>query len=187
MLLLASTWNDLWLLYHKCTFDGYNRLIIVAPGVTQIDVKKDVYSDWKEWGQLWDNAKYPAALRTVGGDPTIGEQSLGATFFLINGWRMKTWEGDHILNVVGNLYVEGGGEPFVSTHGYTIQVNMAVSNLTEIIDQSAEDAVISRKILTNRQVEAEDGTVVTIYDDDSLTPLGTWTWSEENKTRGKLS
>ena len=53
----------------KVTFDGPNKLIIVNPGIVELDVQVDIYSDWKEWAATGDNLKYPPALRTIGGDP----------------------------------------------------------------------------------------------------------------------
>ena len=33
----------------KCAFDGPNKIIYVAEGVTNLNVKDDIYSGWKEW------------------------------------------------------------------------------------------------------------------------------------------
>jgi hypothetical protein len=79
---------DYWELYHKATFDGENRIIIINDDVTALDIKIDVYSDWKEWVDLENNGKYLAALRTIGGDPTIDIQTAGDIYFTINGWRV---------------------------------------------------------------------------------------------------
>lgn len=124
-----------WTYPQKVTFDGYNKLIIVNQGETIIDVKADVYSAWKEWmlSTQDDNAKFLPAMRTVGGDPTVGGQFLGGTFFLTNGWRMRTWEGDHRLTVVGNLYTDEGAPPFIPTvFPHTISIEYQVSNIVTI-------------------------------------------------------
>ncbi len=79
---------DNWDLYHKVTFDGEARTITVWDSVTALDIKIDVYSDWKEWIQTYDNSKFLPAIRTIGGDP-LGEQIYaGDIYFLINGWRL---------------------------------------------------------------------------------------------------
>lgn len=44
-----------------------------------------------------------------------------------------------------------------------------------------------RKVLTNKTVESSPGDSVTLYDDDGTTPLGTWSWAANTKTRGKLT
>ena len=125
---------DYWNLRHKVTFDGERRLILVNDGVTELNVKTDIYSDWKEWMRIEQNTKWQQALRTVGGDPRTSTQSLGASFFLMNGWKMKTWEGDHRLVVDGNLSTEDGSPVFIHVEGpYTVEIDMSVSNL---IDQT---------------------------------------------------
>jgi len=125
---------EYWGLYHKVTFDGVNKIIQVNFGETALDLEADIYSSWKEWKRVRDNGKFEQALRSVGGDPLPGEDRLGATFFLTNGWRIRTWEGDHTLTVFGNIYTDEGADPFISTVGqYTILVNQRVSNLVDKI------------------------------------------------------
>ena len=79
---------DYWELNHLVTFDGVNKVIIINDTTTNLSVKVDLYSDWKEWLKLEDNGKYEAALRTIGGDPTIDIQNAGDIYFMINGWRV---------------------------------------------------------------------------------------------------
>lgn len=135
MLLLQNYgfWEP-WLNPQKVTFDGDSKIIYVNFGETSVDVKIDVYSAWKEWVKDPEhfNSKYLPAMRSVGGDPTVGGQYLGATFFLTNGWRMKTWEGDHRLSVIGNLYTDEGEPTFIPTQGYSIIIESQVSNIVTI-------------------------------------------------------
>jgi hypothetical protein len=116
----------------KVTFDGDNKLILVNNGITELDVKIDLYSDWKEWVVLSDNSKYEQAMRSVGGDPLTGTQNLGATFFLMNGWRIVPYSGDHRLTITGNLYTDPSGfSPVNTVPGYSIIVEYTVSNLVD--------------------------------------------------------
>jgi len=132
---------ELWQLYHKVTFDGANKIIIINDGETDIDVEVDIYSAWKEWVLVDENAKFEQALRVVGGDPTVGGDSLGVTTFLINGWRIRPFEDDHSLTMVGNLFEETGADPFVPTLGeHTILVTRRVSNL---VDKVVGEAILS--------------------------------------------
>lgn len=85
---LYSSW-DLWQLYHNVTFDGYNKIIFVNPGVTELDIQKDVYSSWKEWvSVIQENGRWLPGVRTVGGDPTVAGEFAGDIYFLINGWKL---------------------------------------------------------------------------------------------------
>lgn len=110
------------------TFDGINKLIILSNGTTNLDCQ-NMYSRWVDWVATSDNSKYLMAFRTVGGD-SIGEgQNISSYFFLMNGWRIRPYEGNHSLAVIGNLFVEEGGSPFVSTLGnYNVLITLTVSS-----------------------------------------------------------
>jgi len=96
------------------TFDAANKRIVLNAGVTSITAQA-LYSRWKEWAQA--NAQYDAAFRVVGGDPIGGGLFVASYFFLINGWRVRPFEGNHTLVIDGNLVVDGGGVPVVPTLG----------------------------------------------------------------------
>ena len=118
---LWAYYQDHWNFYHKVTFDGPNKLILVNEGVTELDVKVDLYSDWKEWvnenpDDLIDSV-YLQAFRGVGGEPLPGGQYLGDTYFLVNGWRIKPYSGSYSLSINGNLYTEEGVSPYVPADG----------------------------------------------------------------------
>lgn len=131
---LWPNWWHQWNLYHKVTFDGENQLIIINHGETNIDVKEDIYSAWKEWASLVENSHWLPAMRAVGGDPTVSGRYLGSTFFLINGWKMRTWEGDHKLLVSGNIYSEDGGAVFIPTiNSYNTEISITTSNLVDTV------------------------------------------------------
>ena len=120
----------------KVTFDGPNKIIIVNEGVTELDFREDVYSAWKEW--LLDptqiNLKWIEAISVVGGDPLPGNRQLGTSYFLENGWRMRTWEGDHELTVTGNAFTREGDSLFVPTlNPWTITINLNTSTIVETI------------------------------------------------------
>ena len=124
---------ELWELQHKVIFDGPNKLITVGPETSIIDVKIDLYSDWKEWAMAAENMKWAAAFRSVGGDALPGAQTLGATFFLINGWRIVL---DHGVDFNGNMYTEEGDTPFIPVVGQQVSTS-TVSNLVDIVETAA--------------------------------------------------
>lgn len=106
-------------------FNGPAKLITLSSGTTTLDVV-DLYSEWKRWVAL-GNANFLPAFAPVGGDPidaTAGT-SIPLYAFLVNGWRVRPQEADHVLSVSGGvLLVDGGGDPFVNTVGdYTVRVN----------------------------------------------------------------
>ena len=71
------------------TFDGPNKLIYINADVSVLDVREDLYSNWKEWVQYADNSKFLPAIRSTGGDPISGTDSYtGDIYFLTNGWKL---------------------------------------------------------------------------------------------------
>ena len=131
-------WHE-WINPHKCTFDGVNRLILVNHGVEDLDVQVDIYSDWKEWVQMYDNSKWLPAVSVIGGEPIPGGK-VGATFFLINGWRIKSWKGDYRLNVQGNLYTAEGDNPFLPVSGVSVSSTVSDLNTTQVVQAPEVDA-----------------------------------------------
>jgi hypothetical protein len=117
----------------KWTIDNLNRLLILKAGVTDIDVEVDLYSDWKEEYKLAANAAFPPAMRSIGGDAVTATKDAGATFFMINGWRIRPDEANHTLNITGNLFTDPPGESVVvdTLGAFNVRVEMFVSNLVD--------------------------------------------------------
>lgn len=97
------------------TFDGANKICVLGVGAT-LDVK-DMYGRWKDWAAEGDNIKYLPFLDVVGGNTTVGSNSIASYFFVLNGWKVRPSEADQTLTVNGILNVDGGGDPFVNTIG----------------------------------------------------------------------
>jgi hypothetical protein len=134
---------DYWKLYHKVTFDGVNKLIIINEGVTQIDGQRDIYSSWKEWVLLSDNAKFLQAINTVGGEPTVAGQRLDVTYFLINGWKLKPQPGSYTLNIIGNLFDIDGGAIFIPADvDSRFPNNINISTNTSVIVRQVQSQAI---------------------------------------------
>lgn len=99
------------------------RIILDSASVTATEL----YSRSADWLALSDNVKYGAVFRQVGGDDLGGGLSIPPYFFLQGAWRVRPMEADHDLDVTGNLFVEGGGIPFVRTLGnYQVNVRSTV-------------------------------------------------------------
>jgi len=106
--------------FQKVTFSGPERIIYVAPDVTELDVKIDIYSAWKEWNLYSQEAPHatvwPEAISVIGGEEIASDVQVGATFFLENGWRIQPFIGTnaYTLSILGNLYTrEVGDNPFL--------------------------------------------------------------------------
>lgn len=174
----------------KVTFDGPNKLILVNYGETELDFREDVYSNWKEWikDPTLQNAQYEPAISVIGGDPLPGDRALGTTFFLTNGWRMRTWEGDHELTVTGNVFTEEGDSLFIKTlEGWTITINLNTSTLVETIlptiaiDQGTVDGIANAvwsESLTNGNTAEE--TLIAIQQGLSGFDSDVWNYIVDN-------
>lgn len=107
-------------------FDGTTKIISLTPGTVYMSVT-DLWSRWLDWLSISDNSKYPLAMKQVGTepiDPSSGT-AIPTYVFLLNGWRVRPQESNHVLGVGGGiLLVDGGGDPFVATLGtFMIRIN----------------------------------------------------------------
>ena len=157
----------------KVHFDGPNKFIVINQGFTVIDVQADIYSGWKEWKRQLDNSKYLQAITAIGGDPISDTQSVGITYFLENGWRIKLPETDGEYLIDGNLYTREQGEsPYLSPDGdFDTTVEFTRSNLVDIItvdgdvsitnaDLIAISSAVWDKLLVDIQVDNSIGVYV---------------------------
>jgi hypothetical protein len=175
-------------------FDGPNRLIILSNGTTEVSVT-DMYSRWKDWTIIGDNSKYLPAFSVLGGDPLPGGRFLGSTTFMENNWRIRPYEGDHVLTITGNIYDRDGANIMVPTVGnYNIQVIFSLSNLVDTVatggssgptaNQIAtavwehasgislyERTELAYKILRNKTITNPSNGRMIVFDDDGVTIL----------------
>lgn len=89
------------------------RIVLDTANITATEL----WSRWCDWAAQGDNSKWPAAFRQVGGDDLGGGLSIPAYYFLLNGWRVRPMEVDHLLTITGNLFADGGAAPVVNTLG----------------------------------------------------------------------
>lgn len=151
----------LWAAMEKVTFDPIQKIISINLGVTELDILRDLYSAWKRWIIIGDNQKYLRAFRVVGGDELTATKTLGSTFFIMNGWRIKPPEENTALNIVGNFYSDDGLSPFVQTVGnYNSILTLTVSNLTD-------SQVVESEIAQNLDYQG-----VVCYDENSIYSTG---------------
>lgn len=116
---------------HICSFDGDNKLIYINPEISTVDVRTDLYSDWKEWVQVRENSKYLPAIRATGGDPVGSGLYAGDIYFLINGWRVVI---THDIVMTGVLYSDDYPSPFIIQPGGGVR--SVVSNLVLAYDST---------------------------------------------------
>jgi len=114
------------------TFDGVNKLAILAPNTNAIEAV-EIYSDWKLWLLQSDNLKYELAMSSVGGEPLPGGIVTGAYVFLENGWKVRPNERDHSLQIDGNLFSADGSAIDAPTAGsFRVAIRLNTSSLTQV-------------------------------------------------------
>jgi hypothetical protein len=119
----------------NATFDGAN-LHITLPTTGAFDVEVDLYSAWKAWMATSDNAKFPPAFDTTGGDSVGAGQQVAPYFFCRNdlGWRIKMPEDNGEIVVSGNLFPrEPGTALFEQTAGYDAFLRLEVSTRAVVV------------------------------------------------------
>lgn len=126
------------------TFDAANkRIILDSASVTATEL----YSRWVDWAATSDNIKYGMVFRQVGSDDLGGGLSIPPYYFLQGAWRVRPMEANHNLTITGNLFVEGGGVPVVSTVGtYQVNVNYTVPVQAQGISTSGSTAPTAAEV-----------------------------------------
>lgn len=116
------------------TVDPINkRIILDGTSVSAVEI----YSRVTDWQSESDNLKYGLIVRQVGSDELGGGLYIPPYFFLQGSWRIRPMESNHTLTITGNLFVEGGGIPVVSTLGtYQVNVNYTVPVQAQAISTS---------------------------------------------------
>jgi len=147
---------DIWELRHKVLFDGINRVISINPTESLIDVKVDLFSDWKEWSLNRENLRFVPAFRSVGGDTTTSGNFLGSTYFTINNWQIAT---DHGVEFDGNMFSDDR-DTVVSGIGDVKIASYKFSNLVDAIAVSTAD-LISAGIATTGTITTQTATLQT--------------------------
>jgi len=133
------------------TFDpSTKRVILDSASVTATEL----YSRSADWLATGDNAKYGAVFRQVGGDDLGAGLSIPPYFFLQGDWRVRPMESSHNLTITGNLFVEGGGVPVVSTLGtYQVNVNYTVPVQAQGISTSGSTGPTAAQIAAEVRAE----------------------------------
>lgn len=88
---------------------------------------REIYTAWVEWAA--SNLNYAPALRAIGLDDLGGGLLVPAYVFLLDGWKVRPMEADHLLIIQGNLFTDDGSNPIVPTlgnHRVTVQLTVPV-------------------------------------------------------------
>jgi len=141
------------------TFDGAN-LHITLPNIGAFDTQTEIYSAWKEWLRQSDNAKYPPAFDTTGGDSVGAGQEVAPYFFCRNdlGWRIKMPEANGEIVVAGNLFPRDPNQSlFEQTVGFDAFLRLEVSTRAIVVEVGQKNVPVED--LTNLRYAVSEGTL----------------------------
>ena len=160
--LIWGAWGRQWADVAKVDFDGFNKLIIVHPEVTTLDIRTDVYSAWINWHEdSGDNQRWPFAVRYSGMDAIPGGES-GGIFFLMNGWKLVI--DFNKVAVSGVLYSDTYDTAYWSSNGlpmYPATVSALVNNSVSyqnVVTGTALNAQEIREAVWNAPVSSHTAT-----------------------------
>lgn len=168
-----GAWGEQWALQEKVSFDGTARKIVVHADVSALDIASDVYSAWVRWSSR--ERQFVPAMRYTGFDPIPGGRT-GATFFMINGWKLVI--DFNKVAVAGVLYSENYGSAYWSETDLPLYpatvsslVNSAVSYQNVVTGTAATPEQIVAAVLAALQATAIPVNVKKI-NDTNLTGTG---------------
>jgi hypothetical protein len=119
----------------KVTFHGEQRLISINSNVSEIIVRVDLYSTWKDWAISGDNTKYTQAFRYAGGDLILDNSLSLETYVLLNGWKISL---SHDCVFDGIITTDNETTPFVSnTTTIAIVANRTTQSPSSTTSQSS--------------------------------------------------
>jgi hypothetical protein len=179
----------------SATFDGAT-LTIQLPSTGTFDVETDLYSAWKQWAILADNAKYPPAFDTTGGDDIGGGQQIAPYFFCRNdsGWRVKAPTANGEVIIQGNLFPRDGESTlFIESGGFDAFIRQEVSTRAVVATVATgsglseeQDALINAIAAKVAQLTF-NGNYVQSEDTHTENEFHSWLDNYTNKTDWKAS
>lgn len=155
------------------TFDGPNLKVKIG-SIGTFDAQIDFYSDWKEWVKEGDNAKFPQAFDTTGGDPVGNGQSIAPYFFLRNdlGWQIEPPVASGEIIITGNLFPrDAGRSSFDKDVAGNVLIRQIVSPQALVEASQVAGLQFLAKLLANKMITDPETGVQTFFDDDGVTEL----------------
>ena len=137
------------------SFDGSTKEIRLSEVGTY--TAEAIYSAWKSWVSIPENAGWYPAFDTTGGDPIGNEEEVAPYFFVRNDndWTIKMPDENGEIIITGNLFQRDQSRGmFTSAEGFTsflrLQVSSKATVKTHTVQSTtgaltvAQDALISK-------------------------------------------
>lgn len=160
-------WSE-WELQEKVDFDGVNKLIIVYPHVTNLDIREDVWSAWVRWDAMLDRNynRFLQAMEREGLAP-IPNGETGDFYFLANEWKLVIDFSK--VAVTGVLYSRDFSTAYYTydlVAQYPAQVSSIVNTVTKEVTNNVVTDQDKTDIIEGVTLSPE---ISAIYEDTSIT------------------
>lgn len=187
------------------SYDFINKIIDITEAQSDVLVI-DLLSDIREAEASEQGITYGQIASASGKESLGGSVSVGVTVALLDDWQIRFEAGTgYIAKVSGGNLVGGfNGDPVAYSAG--VQVLLLQSAASTVVLQSSgsglsaeQDATLTatlqaaqaaniqatqgRKMQTNKAIISGDGLSVSIYEDDGVTLLHTFSVSADKNTR----
>lgn len=185
-------------------YDFQNKIISIPESMANVSIV-GLLSDIRDAEASSQGIAYGQIAGASGGESLGGAVSVGVTLNLLDDWQVQFTAGNYIAKISGGNLVGGlAGDPVAYSMGVqvlllqsaasTVVTNSTGSGLSAEQDatltatlQAAQAANIQatkgRKMQTNKAIISGDGLSVSIYEDDGVTLLHTFSVSADKNTR----
>ena len=156
----------------KVIFDGLQKTITIKPGVTSINVIKDIYSAWKLWVLTEDGSKWVPALNSDGGAKLTADGTIIAPqfFYMLNEWTLIIDNGLSVT-IRTNLYSDpdtGADNILVTLNGSVVQ--NVLSDAVIVVPESSAELSLQQAIEILQKIKFnQDNDVIVTLDGEEVT------------------
>ncbi|MDG1315598.1 MAG: hypothetical protein P8P29_08770 [Flavobacteriaceae bacterium] len=124
---------------------------------------EDIYSQWKQWASQSENAGWPKAFDTIGGDAVGGNQEVAPYFFARNdlGWLVKMPSANGEIIISGNLFPRDPSQDmFIQAQGYDAFLRLEVSTRAVVITVPVETSTGGLTTAQDAKLNSLDTSVI---------------------------
>lgn len=120
------------------TFDPINKYILITSPTILISAL-EIYNSAMDWCDDPITIGYTIPMRADGKFDMGGGAYSDSIFRLINGWKIKPYDGDYDLVITGTLLGEPGESRWVSPDSGNVSIEFQVSSQATVIEPEPPD------------------------------------------------